>query len=147
MNKRLTLAVAAFLMVAGAYFYAVHTTPSDTPLSEEDSVLFLTISGYGPCPPDRTCGSKLRLFHSGVLEIDSVQKKVLSEEEIQNIRAYIRKSGIMSKRCDAQEVMDVTTGTYISLDGKAKEIGTLGCEEEVRAISEFIQTFVQKSAE
>lgn len=130
------------------------TIPSDPDL------LYSSRTTIGLCRTSQgdnggTCYSKTSLYFSGKLvsewsevvigEVGEERvtypavEKTLSKATMDKIIKQIRDSGILTKPCKAELVMDLYVNYFINLDGIEREIKFPGCETELNAINKLIE--------
>ena len=66
-------------------------------------------------------------------------EKTLSKATMDKIIKQIRDSGVLTKPCEVELVMDYYVSYFINLDGVQKEIKFPGCEAELNAINKLIE--------
>ncbi|MBI2035748.1 MAG: hypothetical protein HYT12_03665 [Candidatus Liptonbacteria bacterium] len=71
-------------------------------------------------------------------------EKQLDKVLMDRIIKQIRDSGVMTKPCDAELVMDYFVNYFLFLDGIKKEAKFPGCEAEFNAIDKLIDTAADK---
>lgn len=102
-----------------------------------------------------TCYSKTSLYFSGKLVTEGSEvvigedgekrvtypttEKMLDKTSMDKIIKQIRDSGVLTKPCKAELVMDLYVNYFINLDGIKKEIKFPGCEAELNAINKLIE--------
>ena len=102
-----------------------------------------------------TCYSKASLYFSGKLVTEWSEvvmgedgekrvtyptvEKTLSKATMDKIIKQIRDSGVLTKPCEVELVMDYYVSYFINLDGVQKEIKFPGCEAELNAINKLIE--------
>jgi len=101
-----------------------------------------------------TCYSKTSLYVSGKLVMEGSEvvmapegekrvtypavEKTLNKKAMDKIIKQIRDSGVLTKPCEAELVMDLYVTYFINLDGVQREIKFPGCEAEFNAIDKLI---------
>ena len=67
-------------------------------------------------------------------------EKTLNKNAMDRIIKQIRDSGVLTKPCEAELIMDVYVSYFINLDGIKKEAKFPGCESEFNEIDKLIDT-------
>jgi len=116
------------------------TTPPATP-TLGDSLLYSKKASWGPCPPGGVCFQDTYLYSSGKLIVNNPTKeKLLDKNIVEQIKTYIRDSGIMNKECKVNGTIVDYSATYnIYLDGKQKTIQFDGCQDILDKIYKLIE--------
>lgn len=71
-------------------------------------------------------------------------EKTLNKDSMNRIIKQIRDSGVMTKSCEAEPVMDLYVSYFINLDGVRREIRFPGCEVELSEIDKLINAAADK---
>lgn len=123
------------------------TSPIPTKLTEQDSILIHKSEGWGPCPTfAEPCSRETILYNSGKLTISGKTgtEKKLSQEEINSVKAEIKKQDIINKTCDPGDiVVDSFIFYTINFEGKEKKLHLLGCEEEITKIESIYSSYLE----
>ncbi len=107
--------------------------------------LYYESSSYAPRNEQDIGGMVLTLYESGELVLGGRRQEryKLSEKDIDEIRSFIRGTGIMSKSCAEEPLApDIYRQYMISLDGKEKWITFPSCMDLTDKISEFVWKYV-----
>ena len=107
-----------------------------------------------------TCYSKTSLYFSGKLVIEGSEvvmgengeertayptiEKTLDKKAVDEIIRQIRDSGVLTKPCEAELIMDFYVDYFINLDGIQREIKFPGCETELNKIDKLIGAAADK---
>ena len=71
-------------------------------------------------------------------------EKTLNKNAVDRIVEQIRDSGVLTKPCEAEPIMDLYVNYFINLDGIKKEIKFPACESELNEINKLIGAAADK---
>ena len=131
--------------------------PNDTVL-DDPNLLYAARTTIGLCNTKQgksgSCYSNTYLYISGKLVTEShdvvmepdgekkvdypVTEKTLDKNTMDQIIKQIRDSGILTKPCEIEPIMDLYVDYFINLDGVKKEIKFPGCSLELNEINKLI---------
>ncbi len=108
-------------------------------------LLFQRTASWGPCllPDPNACHDELTLSQEGSLNVSSVKGSVdekISTDNLEKIKTHIRSSDLLHKACEAPETLDYAAHYRIILDGVTRDIDFPGCEADLKAIDNILNS-------
>lgn len=119
-------------------YNSIHPTPfiSPTQSTNAEKIMYKKDESWGPCSVEQKCYQNSILYNSGklVLEGKNNSEKILSKDLMNQIVEEIKKTGVITKSCEAERVLDYDADYKIYLDNLEKSIRYPGCESELHSI-------------
>jgi hypothetical protein len=138
MDKKLILGgVLVIAVVALFLLLSLNEPRTGTNNGDNDPTVLLRSGEAGWCVSWESCSSTLILTESGELTYNDKTVQV-DPSVVDAVKDKIRETGIMQMDCTAEDVMDYSKTTTISLDGETKKIEFPGCDDAVREIEGMI---------